>query len=388
MPSKPTFLTDEFTQKLNYLPMMQNSFSLTSFGFHEERLSILDPTNDNSPDAFRVLPSEMQGVHPDAEVPHTYLQIAAMIGDVLLLCEMIRIGAIIDIQDRKGSTALSMVLESLVTCQAAIALGLPGPDPKTSGIKRLKKLSVSDIRLSAVQRFTFIARTLIEQHADVNHTVNGLTPLHLACKAEDWDIIILLLQHGANPNPTAQSQKFPSPQSLLTTNNDRTRFSTLVSKYSTGRTRPPRKCPCLSGLAIAACHAVASVPYPPSILCRCASGKSFQRCCARRKMEVTECWDSEREEIVVFQHNRIPMPGAAGVSKDQQEKVNKNIQTLMETQEVYEMLRKEMGMPSGVESAWDTAIAQKLQMTDELLTKGLIDPAFAYALKALDFVPR
>lgn len=52
------------------------------------------------------------------------------------------------------------------------------------------------------------------------------------------------------------------------------------------------------------------------------------------------------------------------------------------------MLRKEMGMPSGVESAWDTAIAQKLQMTDELLTKGLIDPAFAYALKALDFVPR
>lgn len=53
------------------------------------------------------------------EIPRTYLQIASLIGDPALLREMIRVGAMIDIRDSKGRTALYIVLESLRLFQVA-----------------------------------------------------------------------------------------------------------------------------------------------------------------------------------------------------------------------------------------------------------------------------
>lgn len=105
-------------------------------------------------------------------------------------------------------------------------------------------------------------------------------------------------------------------------------------------------------------------------------------------MEVTEFWDSERKEIAVKQVSQMPMPGAGDVSQDVKDKMNANIQAIMAKYKFAKSLRKELGMPSGDDAIWERIYAETREMADVLLAKGLIDPAFAHALRTLDFIPR
>ena len=289
-PPKPLLITQDFVLNLESLPMMNNPLSIMiSFQpeFHAERLQLLDIESSFSPDSF-IFESPISG-HPDAEIPRTYLQMACLIGDPLLLCEMIRTGAKIDQKDSKGITGLYMALESLCSSQMQMALHIPHMMPFLSEMRA---------------RLEYVARVLVEQHADVNHAVDGITPLHLACKAGQWDLIELLLKHGANPSPRSATH----PATLLSLSSDRSRFSALVKKFPLGRVRPERMCPCFSGRSLAACHAVSDLPYPPSLLCICASGKSYEKCCARRKMKVTERWDDASQRITVVSMRQLHIP--------------------------------------------------------------------------------
>src|SRR5882762_6411884 len=290
MPStKAHLLPEEFLQRLGSLPMMENYESLTfESAFHAERLKLLDVADPFRPDSFVIGPT---GQHPDADIPRTYLHIAALIGDILLLCEMIRVGATIDMEDAKGNTALFLALESIVSCQMSLQADIPAPK-ELRGKRRLRKQPVSAIRQSAISRLLYITRVLVEQHADVNHAVNGISPLHIACKLGDWDLIALLLKHGANPSPVTTH---PPPMSLFSSSKDKSRFLALVPQ---GCSRPERKCPCWSDKPLSACHAADDIPYPLSLLCPCASGKSYGKCCARRKMTMSERWDEASKCIM------------------------------------------------------------------------------------------
>jgi len=358
---KALLVPQELLQRLQpQLHMIDNCPSIAlEPEFHGERLQLLDPNSSLSADNFLISPT---GGHPDLEIPHTYLQTACLIGDPLLLCEMIRIGATIDMKDPKGITGLYMALESL--CTSKMALQVSGMIPLLTEMRR---------------RLVYVTRVLIEQHADVNHTVNGMTPLHLACKAGQWDLITLLLKHGANPSPRSTTQPLPA---MLLPSSDRSRFSKLVKEFPLGRSRPERMCPCFSERPLAACHAAGDLPYPPSLLCVCVSGKSYEKCCGRRKILVTERWDDASQRIIASSIREVHIPN---ISDHQQDRLNTNIERMKEAEEV----RKVLGRPEMSASELEkSAIRHQREMADDLLANGLMDPAFAYGLKQLDFSPR
>ena len=187
MPSPKPHLPEEFVSKLRADPMMVNFESVVfSLSFHTEaRLKMVDSKDSLGPDEFLYLRlPEGTAAHPDASESFPYLHLAATLGDPLLACEMIRLGAEVDIVDRKGNTPLLLALQRLRSCQLAVQMGLQIPSRTLS--HRWTPASV--------QRLAFIARILIEQHADVNRAVDGDTPLHYACQAQllgnHWRIII------------------------------------------------------------------------------------------------------------------------------------------------------------------------------------------------------
>ena len=371
MPSaNPLLIPHDILLKLKALPMMEDfDTGSISFrpGFHAERLKFLDVNSPVGPDTIF---AGGAGDRLQTQVRHTYLHIACLSGDAPLFCEMIRKGASVDLQDTNGYTGLLLALESLLSCQMALHANSP-LSKKASALR---------------SRQEYIARVLIEQHADVNHSVNGLTPLHLVCRAQNWDLIALLLKHGANP--TLASSLQGSPSMLLSSSTDRSRFSALVKESPPCNARPARMCPCFSGQPIAACHAANALPYPPSLLCPCASGKSYEKCCARRKMIMVEEWDEKNGCIVASSIRSISLPE---MSKHQ-EKLRDNIEGVMVAKEFSDLLRKiEPGhhyKDLDGESCLKMALRFQEKSTDELLKKGLMDPAYAYALKQLEFSPR
>lgn len=380
MPSpKAYLLPEEFISNMKTLPMM-DKFTSIAFepAFHATRLQLLDVESPNFVDDFAIAPTAN---HPDAQIPRTYLQIACMIGDAPLLCEMIRAGGTVDIQDVKGNTALSLALESLVTCQMALNANIPKPRSKS-----LQKLSASAERSTALLRLAYAVRVLIEQHADVNHQVNGMSPLHFACQVRDWDLIALMLKHGANPSAT--SSNYP-PSALLSSSVDKSRFFALAKEFPSGNTRPARMCPCFSGRPLSTCHEPDALPYPPTMLCPCASGKSYGKCCLRRKMVMKERWDEKSKRIVAASITPLSLPG---LPKHQEDKVRQNLEGMMDAMEFLEFNEElGLGLPNGVfdnETQMKNATEFKAEEADELLAKGLIDPAYAYALKIHDFWPR
>jgi hypothetical protein len=250
----------------------------------------------------------------------------------------------------------------------------------------LHKQPVSAVRTMPA-RLEYIACILIEQHADVNHAVNGISPLHLACRARNWNLIALLLEHGANPSPAPTTQY---PAMLLSSSTDKTHFLALVKKFPSGRPRPGRMCPCFSGKTLSVCHAADARPYPPSLLCMCASGKSFEKCCARRKMIVSERWDEKSKRIMASSIIPLQMPD---IPTHQEKRLEMNIKYMRDTMELSEHLGEaEPGHPFGEffdnQSAQKIALQQLREMTDRLFAMGVIDAAYAYALNQLNFWPR
>ena len=179
--------------------------------------------------------------------------------DPLLLCEVIRLGADLNLRDSNGMTALQAAMNILTM-------------PAFQSSNQLK-------------RIRFIARTLIEQHADIE-TTPTISALHSACQAREWEFIELLLHHGARATA-------PGPVDLLTSASDKTRFRNLDKSP---KTRPPRPCPCWSGKLLADCHATEKL-YPDTFHCCCGSRKLYGKCCKKRNISFFEKWDGGKRHI-------------------------------------------------------------------------------------------
>lgn len=106
----------------------------------------------------------------------------------------------------------------------------------TKDLRALMLLAGSKAEASEMEqlrgRLTSVARILIEQHADVNATVDGLSILELSCRWKDWETIALLLKHHAHVSPSTLLQ-FRS----LT---DQRKFTAMVQSASVESVRPPR----------------------------------------------------------------------------------------------------------------------------------------------------
>ncbi|KIJ67896.1 hypothetical protein HYDPIDRAFT_25357 [Hydnomerulius pinastri MD-312] len=155
---------------------------------------------------------------------------AALLGDPLLAYEIIRLGAVIDLADHEGQTPLLKATNALALCHISSAVESPclsfayaasGQSPRRAAPQETK-------RRNLLKRLHHVIKVLVEQHADVNCVVHGLSPLYGVCQACDWELVELLLRHGANPDAWAASAK--APASVFTTNQDKEKFRALRAK--------------------------------------------------------------------------------------------------------------------------------------------------------------
>jgi hypothetical protein len=363
MPSPKPHLPEELISRLKADPMMADfESSIFSSRFHTEaRLRIVNAKDPFSPDDF---------VCTSVGEKYTYIHLAAILGDPLLLCEMIRLGAEVDIIDPKGYSPLLLALQRLRSCQLAVRMGMETParlDPSLAWTP------------ASVQRLACVARILIEQHVDVNRAVDGETPLYYACQAQHWEIITLLFDHGVNPSPPSSRRL---PVSFLASANDKSRFLTLARENSTGRPRPARPCPCWSGKALSDCHATEQA-YPPQFYCKCGSTKVYARCCGRRNMVTFEKWDEAERWI------RPGVVRLAGIGVQSGEGTTG--QAPKTTQDMVDVLH--LSLPQEVLAGETEASPEFVwnflgQIVIEMTMKGLMDPAYAFAVKETQFLPR
>jgi hypothetical protein len=350
--SKP-LLPANFIRQVESDPMMSDYPSAVyEREAHDERLAMRNWLKPLSPDYFVIGPTGFT-----VEAKRTALHLAAMDADVLAVSELLRLGASADKADGAGITPLYLAISQMDEYKSVMAQ-CPVDGTLARVIVRSAEMGLS--------RRAWVARILIEQHADVNRSINGVSLLHLACIHQSWDTISLLLKHGANPSP--------SPASHFPRTSDRSRFFALAKSIGTGHPRPPRICPCWSGKTVSACHGKEGQPYPLEFVCVCGSGKTYDRCCHSRKSPVIEKWDNKTQRILHdFDHvSKLPKP------------MRDRMKDAMALNEQVVELRQRLG----VESPRFDIIKFREETSAALLSKGLIDPAFAYAMRRVDFTPK
>jgi hypothetical protein len=103
-------------------------------------------------------------------------------------------------------------------------------------------------------------------------------------------------------------------------------------------------------------------------------------------MEFLETWSEERQQIALLILKPLPYTFPEGQLK----KIQRSMDILAEAKE----MMKNLGIPcpeswsATSESAIQKTIDEQQQIADEMCSKGLVDPAYAYALKEVDFLPR
>ncbi|KDR65848.1 hypothetical protein GALMADRAFT_162344 [Galerina marginata CBS 339.88] len=284
---------------------------------------------------------------------HSILHAAVIKADILLVHEYLYAGYSPNLQGENGKTPIGMALGEAAS---------------------LRKKNPSDDTTKKLARLDRVIPLLIEQHTDVNATHNGSSLLQLACQAESWDTISLLLEHGAKP--TLSHQKY------FTKPEDRDKYSQLVStkSLSPGQPRPPRVCPCWSRKTLAECHAApgARIQYPSSYMCICGSKKSYKKCCAL-KSPVFEAWDVKTGRILAY-------TDTASEESDAFRKMIRKMQAL--DFEEFKIgpdgnVRDLSNSPNIPFGGLDQGTLDLFRL--EMVRRKKVDPAFAYAMKKYRF---
>ncbi|KAJ7204301.1 hypothetical protein C8J57DRAFT_1619188 [Mycena rebaudengoi] len=154
-----------------------------------------------------------------------WLEIAVKYGDVPLAYEIIRLGASVLYKNHLGFS------------------------PLYSGCTLLRTLL-------PYGKFAFCSWTTIPTP---NETHDGTSLLQLAYITASWDLIRALLIHGADPCPFATLSKHLA----VPKKTDEPLYTSLTSELA-GAERPPRLCPCGGGSALKNCHATFQA-YPHQV---------------------------------------------------------------------------------------------------------------------------
>src|SRR5215471_6505650 len=119
MPRSSPQLPADFLANILKQPFMKGFVSFAQMQpFEEMRFAMTngeDFPNADRPVAMMEGPADL-----GPEIRRSNLHIAAMIGDPILLCEMIRLGATIDMADASGKSPLFLAVESMAECKVAL----------------------------------------------------------------------------------------------------------------------------------------------------------------------------------------------------------------------------------------------------------------------------
>ena len=225
---------------------------------------------------------------------------------------------------------------------------------------------------SILKRLAYIIKILLEQYADVNITRDGTTFLHQLCSIGNLELVELFLQHGC----TSTNRKGKRPIDLLWSEEDRAQYRDLVRKYTNNgeHIRPPRSCPCMSGSPQEKCHGyLNAVSYPSHFYCICGSKKSYASCnCSRQNLSIVEVWDDELGGIRSLYITEWEEERAHRLALQKQNLEKKVLSNRPKRKKVDEEKTRQ----------------STIKYVEELADKGLVDPAFAFALKHTGDLPR
>ncbi|KAJ7175973.1 hypothetical protein C8R46DRAFT_1080233 [Mycena filopes] len=291
---------------------------------------------------------------------YTFLHIGIDKTDPPLACECIRHGALIEHPTAKGQTPLLLALERIWDLHSV----LKNHELKGSLPKKIQgyKAQIEN----AQSRLRYITIVLIEQHADVNATVEWqsqlVSSLHLACAIGDWDLITLLLEHGAQSKPTPScvdaAAFLPAPTAK--------RRLTALRETARKATRPPR-------ISLSDCH-VQSLPYPEDFTCSCGSAKAYGKCCKTRQIRLTEAWDTTSIRTSLL----IPLPSPPSYASPETHAMMEQVRRNGDMEKVMQMI-PEVILNEDIRGVWTELIELGLK-------ENLADPAFKFAYFAAGFL--
>ncbi|KAF4593087.1 hypothetical protein EYR38_008797 [Pleurotus pulmonarius] len=310
----------------------------------------------------------------------TYLHNAAFNGDVILACEMIRLGAGIDVVDSGGNTPLMISMIRLAELYRE-----HGP---------LTRSSIPSE--NPYPRIATIVRTLVEHLANANFVSNRRTPLHHACETHDWELITLLINHGANPSLRGAEPLIPSLKAA-----DAQRIQTILSQYDRIKDKgPPRRpCPCFSGLLLDECHTKRVQPYPEHHACPgfgCQGLKPYGECCLPRGIQALETWDVSAQRIKAEVTTTIypdPEEATEGHPMDAiRRKLGRCFPGGFNVEgnivDVFRFLAcNDKVCPRGFDDRALDAHQKLGRYCAQALSEDVVDPAYKYALKRVEFMP-
>lgn len=236
----------------------------------------------------------------------TYLHMAALLGDVPLAYEMIRMGLDLDLRDKWGMTPLFLACTVLREMDVVKKTYFPIMFATASDVNHsdiLPEWFNEQSAASLEDRVIRVAKLLVGQHADVNTEVGNQTPLISLVRASCWPLVELLLEHGvrAPSSLTALSDVFHFEA-------DKEKFKSLVDTIKPGSSRPSQPCPCWSGKKLSDCHGVGKHLYPAAFPCRCGQRKAYGSCCAKKQFDIFEAWDPKRRSIQNIAQKRLAIP--------------------------------------------------------------------------------
>lgn len=275
-----------------------------------------------------------------------------------------RLRATVNVRDSAGDTPLTVAMDAYC-----------GVYPDTKNEPSPNSVHTKCTLGDWCRRQKFIIGTLLEQHADVTSVRDGNTYLHQACAMGDWDLISLFLRHGA----TSSNRKGRRPIDFFESEDDRARYRELIRKHPADRPRPPRTCPCWSGKPQSECHRVKKpLPYPSHFYCICGSKRAHANCCGRKGLGIVEVWDDSVGAIrtlysYIWDEERI---GQIMVNK----------QTLAEEKAAAAASASGRVKRKKVED--EKSKQSTMKYVEELTERGVVDPAFAFALKQVGDLPR
>lgn len=297
----------------------------------------------------------------------TCLHMAAKRADIPLAYECIRIGTAINFKDKDGITALLLaciMLRSTKTIKE-IMKTQPPPAPGSSDAEVLSDKFLDD----EFARHLRIATLFVEQHADVNVTVDGDSSLSIAAEIACWPFVELLIRHGAKV-PSVKHPGYPTFRSAA----QRSKFQSIVRTVKPSDSRPLRRCPCWSGELLKDCHAAGSIPYPAEYICLCGSKKVHGRCCMRREFRHLETWNEENDWIMPVREMPLHIPQDDAFQSG-----------FSNAQQVMSNLFQSPGFDMEAFKSRMKGFTRELLGS---LLEGTVDPAFQYAMDQVDFMPR
>ncbi|KAF7337584.1 hypothetical protein MSAN_02231700 [Mycena sanguinolenta] len=305
---------------------------------------------------------------------YSFLHLAIDLTDPPFACEAIRHGTPIDQKSGRGQTPLLHALERLRELRAVLKISNISI-PSLQEFQYKARLA----NLNAIDRVRYIIRVLIAQHADVDSTGTWkggkvVSSLHFACAMGDWDLIALLLEHGAKSKPTPACA---DAEDFLMEATDKRRFRDM--KVNPRTSRPPRLCPCFSGKPRINCHSQ-RLPYPDDFTCSCGSTKAYGKCCKGRNIDLVEEWIDETQTIrlvreTVISHTFRPPPF---MSPEVMETIMNEVQN---NKEKFTKMMQDLMWDSEFQSVYAECFDIGCQ------NDNITDPAFRFAYSETKFFP-